>query len=258
MRQTAIFAAFVAFTAIVGAQSAPHQSAGMPYDDELYRHLVYDGFDDPARVRQSWVLPYTNPWFYIRLGSATACDHAWRVTWREFHFWRAIVPVVAEQITGTPYTGQVHVGCDNRQPEHGWVIVRYVTPEEYEAETGRDWGGDKVWGHALIGATYGQVWLRYYGRPLRAPSSTIQALIMHEVGHVFGLFHTGRSNYSMRSTVPTGDTLSLFTGPEERAARAAYRAGRGSFYCGDPDRCRGIAPELLPPLDETNPPIAVN
>ena len=37
------------------------------------------------------------------------------------------------------------------------------------------------------------------------------------------------------------NTLSLFAGQEERAARAAYRAGRGNYYCSDPDRCGGTA-----------------
>ena len=241
---TALILALVAVAAL-HAQKVPHQGNGMPYDDELYRHLIYNEFDDPGVYRQSWVLPYTNPRFYIRLGSATECNHAWRVTWREFHFWRAIIPIVAEQLTGVPYNERVEVGCANREREYGWVIVNYVTPEEYEAETGEDWGN--AWGRAWLGSTYGKIWLRYDGRPLRAPTSNVQDIIIHELGHAFGLWHTYRAGYAMRAGDYQPNTLALFTGQEERAARAAYRVGRGSYYCGDPDRCgNGFAPGYLP------------
>ena len=259
MRCIAAVSAIILVAAAVSAQHVPHQSTGRPYDDELYRHLIYNQHDEPGVVfSQSWVLPYDNPWFYIRLGSATKCNHAWRVTWREFHYWRAIVPVIAEQLTGTPYTGQVHVGCDDRQPEYGWIIVRYVTPEEYQAETGREWGED-IWGRATVGGTSGQIWLRYDGRPLRRPGSAVQELIIHEVGHAFGLFHTGRSNATMKPSEYQGDTLALFHWGEEGSARKAYRAGRGARYCGDPDRCgHGFAPGYVPRMDDREPPIVAN
>ena len=102
----------------------------------------------------------------------------------------------------------------------------------------------------------------YDGRPLRAPTSAVQKLIMHERGHAFGLWHTGRRTATMRRAANPTDTLSLFTGQEERAARAAYRAGRGSYYCGDPDRCgTGTAyppDSLLVPMDDRTPRIVAD
>lgn len=251
-----LVAAVAMLASVAGAQHIPHQSTGQPYDDELYRHLIFDHSEDGHE--QSWVLPYTNPWFYIRLGSATACNHAWRVTWNEFHFWRAIVPVVAEQLTGEEYRGRVEVGCEDRQPEYGWVIVNYVTPAEYEAETGREWGAD-VWARARVGSTYGKIWMGYDGRPLRRPTSDVQDLIIHEIGHAFGLNHTTRRGSVMqRSYYPEpGSRVPVFTWKEEGAARRAYRAGRGARYCGDPDRCgNGFAPGYVPSMRGLEAPIA--
>ncbi len=254
-RRSLTMLAILLWTSGAGAQSIPHQSDGMPYDDELYRHLVYNDYDEPGVHHRSFVLPYDSPNFYIRLGppAGTRCAHNWRVTWRELHFWRAIVPVVAEQLTGVPYEGRVEVGCKDREPAYGWVIVNYITPDEY----GGDWG--QAWGRATLGSTYGRIWMLYNGRPLRQPTPDIQKLIIHEIGHAFGLSHTNRLGGAMPPNYYPGNTLVLFSGAEERAARAAYRAGPGARYCGDPDRCgNGFAPGYVPSLKGLVPRIAVD
>ena len=255
----AVFSSLSATIGVVSAQSVPHQSTGMPYDDELYRHLIYDDYDRiETNKGQSWVLPYDNPLFYIRLGSATECNHAWRLTWREMHYWRAVIPIVAEQLTATPYFDLVRVGCADREPGYGWVIVRYVTPTEYETETGQSWGGEDIDARALIGATYGQIWMRWNGRH-RQLTDGIRELIVHEIGHAFGLYHTGRQSATMFRDAVVGDTFPSFSGQEEGATRRAYRAGRGARYCGDPDRCgSGFAPWYVPNIEHLEAPIAVD
>ena len=97
------------------------------------------------------------------------------------------------------------------------------------------------------------------GHPLRQPVSAVQELIIHELGHAFGLFHTNRRNSTMHRDDYQGDTLALFSWAEEGSARRAYQAGRGSYYCGDPAVCgSGFAFAVTPPMDDSVPPIAVN
>lgn len=250
--------------AVTAMQPVPHQSTGMPYDDELYRHLIYDDHDYPGERRRSRVLPYPNPRFYIRLGSATECHHAWRLSWREMHYWRAMIPIVAEQLTGEPYHERVEVGCADRPPAHGWVIVRYVTPEEYERERDKPWG-ENTSARALVGATHGQIWMGWTptGSRRQDPPRYRREAIVHEIGHAFGLFHTHRKTAVMvvDQWQPSG-SLEIFSAGEEAAARRAYRAGRGARYCGDPDQCgdgRAFGErefwgerDALPPADVAN------
>ena len=55
------------------------------------------------------------------------------------------------------------------------------------------------------------------------------------------------------------NTFHVFTPAEERAARAAYRVGRGARYCGNPDDCGiGAAPGESLSLDHLWPRIVVD
>ena len=79
------------------------------------------------------------------------------------HYWRALIPVLAEQLTGAPYIGRIRAGCQHRTSEYGVVTVTYVTPAEYRKETGRAWpvgSGAK----AYVGSTYGRIWFAYAPR----------------------------------------------------------------------------------------------
>lgn len=239
----------------------PSASDWTEYDDELYRHLIFDDHETRGRLgtATSRVLRNRAPRFYIRLGGPEGCQEGFRVPLYAMHFWRAIVPVLAEQLTGAPYPYRVEVGCENRPDRPGWVTVHYTTEEEY---------GDD-WGHALararVGASRGRIWIRWsphWGGTFRDQH---RRTIAHEIGHAFGLLHTNREGSIMRpgagasleETHNAKVDVYVFSAGEEDAARRAYRAGRGARYCGDPDECGNGQPSGFRWFDLPEPPVII-
>lgn len=236
----------------------PSASDWTEYDDELYRHLIFNDYQAPGELgaAMSWVLWNPAPQFYIRLGGPEGCDDGLRVPLYAMHYWRAIVPVLAEQLTGVPYPHRVEVGCENRPDRPGWVTVHYTTEEEYDG----DWGD--ALGRARVGASYGRIWIWWNPRWNGTFHDQHREVIAHEIGHAFGLRHTDRETALMRSNgfVSSDDPLHdvhVFSAAEEDAARRAYRAGRGARYCGDPDECGNGQPSGFRWFDLPEPPVII-
>lgn len=130
-----------------------------PFDDGLYRDLIFNGYADPAGVvtATSRVLANSSPQSYIRLGGPDGCRDRPRVSYSHLHCWRAIVPILAEQLTGVPYQHVVQADCEPREARRGWVTVEYATPDEQ----GGNWAG-----RARLDHSVGRIWIRWNPAPL--------------------------------------------------------------------------------------------
>ena len=187
------------------------------FDDRFWRELVYDAHDKPGDLagRISWVMPTTSPNVYIRTTNLEPS---------EVDYMRREIPRIVRQVTGAAYAGRVEHGTDETE-RRGWIIVRTVTRDQApEFITG------KFCGYAYIGADPGQVWL------VKEAGCQTERMLAHEFGHALGLYHVGDAGAVMRQF----SSAVSFSDAERHHGKLAYRAGRGTAYCGNPETCAGV------------------
>ena len=219
-------------------------------DETFWRQFAFNDYDCRTRAdcedagfeyrdlheRVLWRLPTPSPdFFLVEPSLEPALVERIRET----------IPHAVSQLTGVPYTGRIAVGPVGAQERSGdaQITIEGVTPGETPASPAcRDMEIGSAGGRAYVGRLRGCIVLNVSGRwPPGRP------LIMHEIGHALGFYHTEDPDDIMHA--PAGGHGDNFTPLEQHHGRFAYTQPRGASYA---DIALGVA-GLRRPLRGTSP-----
>lgn len=192
-------------------------------DDGYWRQIAFKEYDcstersdcRPLHERVLVRVPGPSPNILIRAATLDA-DTTRRI--------RALVPDGARQLTGTPYGGRIEVG-DDIDADH-WITIEGARPDEPSTAAhcrGVDLPAGSA-GIARVGALRGCIRLKYAaGEP---PGDKV---ILHELGHAFGFYHTGERGDLMVPGTSWGRSAE-FSPQEQFHTRFAFTQPRGANY----------------------------
>ena len=173
----------------------------------------------PIEERLLWRLPTPSPDFLV-LADSLSPELVDRI--------RETIPHAVPQLTGVPYAGRVDTGSRGMQEPAGgnWIVIEGAMPPETPMSAacrGLEVRSSEC-GRAYIGRVRGCVALN-----MRRPSCLTPSLIMHEIGHALGFYHTSDLGDIMHPTGLGGQSGDF--APRERHHGAfAYTQPRGASF----------------------------
>lgn len=169
--------------------------------------------------RVLWRLPTPSPNFLLRTDSLDGIIA---------DLIRETIPRAVPQLTGTPYTGRIESAPQGApEPAGGtWIVVEGAAPRQTPTSSAcREIELETInCGLAYIGSQRGCILLNTNRR-----ACLTRSLIMHEIGHALGFYHTPNAVDIMHRT-SLGREAGNFSPLEQHHGRFAYTQRRGATY----------------------------